>query len=420
MLGRDGIRPFPTANSCAVKPQLTLKMNDTLFTKLQNFRGALNSAALERENIIDGLLATLLSKQNAFLLGVPGTGKSDLVKSICAGITKANYFGYLLTPTTDPSEVFGPVAVTKLLNDEYTRDVEGYLPSAHIGFLDELFRGSSAILNSLLTLLNERTFNNGKDLIETPIQSIIAATNSWPDEESLQAFADRFLFRPTVDLLRKPVSKRQLDEWALGVTKRPKVGEHITLTDLEDLQQAAQEIEIADDFLDRFSSVWQMLANRNIVISDRRRVQILKFLKAWALVQGDDKLYPEHMHNSLIHIVYNTQEDQEIIKEVLEHEIPTADQVFNDAKRAAAGIMSEYNTHSHKFQAKGLGDLNDFVTLLRKYHTDMTTVRDKVSEILDGSRFRMSITSRSNGVKLQQNLQNNCNTLTRAISDFSK
>jgi len=394
-------------------------MNDTLFTKLQNFRGALNASTLEREFVIDGLLATLLSKQNAFLLGVPGTGKSDLVRNICRGINGANYFGYLLTPTTDPSEVFGPVAVTKLLKDEYTRDITGYLPDAHIGFLDELFRGSSAILNSLLTLLNERTFNNGKTVVETPIQSIVAATNSWPDEESLQAFADRFLFRPTVDVLRKPVSKRKLDEWALGLVARPEVGDHLTLKELQQLQQAANDITVSEEFLDRFSNVWEMLASRNITISDRRRVQILKFLKAWALVQGDDELYAEHLHNSLIHIVYQTREDQDTIKEVLEQEIPTADRVFNDAKRAAAGIMAEYTAHSHKYKAKGLGDLNDFVVNLRKYHKDMQTVRDKVGEILDGTRFRMSVTTRASGVKLQQNLQNHCDTLARAISEIS-
>ena len=211
-------------------------MNDTLFHKLQNFRSALNSTTLEREHVIDGLLASLLSKQNAFLLGVPGTGKSDLVRNLCKGIKDAKFFGYLLTPTTDPSEIFGPVAVTKLLQDEYTRDTNGYLPSANIAFLDELFRGSSAILNSLLTLLNERTFNNGKESIHTPIESIIAATNTWPDEEALQAFADRFLFRPTVDLLHKPVSKRILDQWALGITDRPTVEEFLTLDELKELQ----------------------------------------------------------------------------------------------------------------------------------------------------------------------------------------
>lgn len=396
-------------------------MNTELFVKLQNFRGALNSATLEREHVIDGLLASLLSKQNAFLLGKPGTGKSDLVRNICNGIKEANYFGYLLTPTTDPSEVFGPVAVTKLLNDEYTRDVNGYLPSAHIGFLDELFRGSSAILNSLLTILNERTFNNGKDNIHTPIQSIIAATNSWPEEESLQAFADRFLFRPTVENLRKPVSKRQLDQWALGLESRPTVGVHLTLQDLTDLQEYANKIRVGDEFLDKFNSVWELLAQRNIFISDRRRVQILKFLKAWAVVQGDEELFAEHMHNSLVHIVYQNFEDQSIIAEVLEQEIPTADRVLADAKRAAAGIMAEYQACAAKNKGStSLGDLNTYVVSLRKYHRDMTTVKEKINEIMDSTRFRMSISTRSTGVKLIQNLQNNCDTLARAISEISQ
>jgi MoxR-like ATPase len=395
-------------------------MENSLFIKLQNFRGALNAAYLEREPIVDGLLATLISKQNAFLLGAPGTGKSDLVRSICGGITDARYFGYLLTPTSDPSEVFGPVAVSKLLNDEYTRDVSGYLPDAHIAFTDELFRGSSAILNSLLTLLNERTFNNGKENIKTPIQSIIAATNSWPDEESLQAFADRFLFRPTVLPLRKPTSKRRLDEWGLGIDERPTVGQALSLQELEQLQAAATQLKASEEFLDKFNSVWEMLEQRGITISDRRRIQILKFLRAWAVVLGDDELVPEHMHNSLIHIVYTTAEDQTVIKEVLEQEVPTADKVFGDAKRAAAGIMAEYSAHSNKVRTKGLTELNDFVMLIRKYHKDMTTVKDKVSEILDGTRLRMTVSTRANGVKLVQHLQNNCDTLARAISDFSK
>jgi MoxR-like ATPase len=397
-------------------------MNDTLFEKLQTFRSQLNAASLEREHVIDGLLACLISKQNAFLLGVPGTGKSDLVRNICKGIVGANYFGYLLTPTTDPSEVFGPVAVTKLLNDEYTRDVNGYLPSAHLAFMDELFRGNSAILNSLLTLLNERTFNNGKDLIQTPLRSVVAATNSWPDEESLQAFADRFLFRPTVGLLKKPTSKRKLDEWALGLCERPKVQACLTLQEIEELQQQAETIKVSEEFLDKYSSVWEMLAHRNLCISDRRRVQILSFLKAWAIVQGDDELYAEHMHNSIMHIVYQTSDDEQVIAEVLEQEIPTAERIFSDAKRAAAGIMAEYSTQSHKTQRKdssGLNDLNNFIILLRKYYKDMSTVRDKVSEILDGTRFRMSVTTRSKGVKLIQSLENNCDTLAKEISQLS-
>lgn len=395
-------------------------MNDSLFTSLQTFRANLNAATLERQHVIDGLLATLLSKQNAFLLGEPGTGKSDLVRNICGGISGANYFGYLLTPTTDPSEIFGPVAVTKLLKDEYTRDVVGYLPNAHIAFTDELFRGSSAILNSLLTLLNERTYNNGKEVIQTPIQSIVAATNSWPDEESLQAFADRFLFRPTVEFLKKSTSKRILDGWALGLEERPAVTQHLTLDQLTQLQDAAKAIKVSEDFIDKYGEVWDMLAGRGIVISDRRRVQILKFLRAWAIVLGDDELVPEHMHNSLVHIVYQNIEDRETIVEVLEQIIPTADKIFADAKRAAAGIMTEYNLNSNKLHSRGISDLNDFVVQLRKYHKDMNTVKEKINEILDGTKYRMNLRSRQSGVKLQKQLESWCETLTVAISDISK
>lgn len=394
-------------------------MNEKLFIKFQNFRSSLNNSTLEREEIVDGLLATLLSKQNAFLLGEPGTGKSDLVRNLCGGIEGANYFGYLLTPTTDPSEVFGPVAVTKLLKDEYTRDTDGYLPSAHIAFLDELFRGSSAILNSLLTLLNERTFNNGKQNVQTPIQSIIAATNTWAEEESLQAFADRFLFRPTVKKLRKPASKALLDQWAAGIQPRPEVGCHLTLDELSQLQTAAADIKLSDQFLTKFGSVWEMLEQRSISISDRRRVQIIKFLKAWALVQGDDELSPEHMHNSIIHIVYQTEEDKDIICSVLEQEIPTAERILNDARRAATGIMAEYSAVHQKHQYNSVSDLNDFVIQVRKFHKDMSTVHEKVNEVLDGSKFKMSVNVRSNGVKLTRQLQTHCETLAKAINDLT-
>jgi MoxR-like ATPase len=395
-------------------------MNNKTFVKLQTFRSWLNVANLEREEIVDGLLASLISRQNAFLLGEPGTGKSDLVRSICKGISGANYFGYLLTPTTDPSEVFGPVAVTKLLQDEYSRDVDGYLPSAHIGFLDEMFRGSSAILNSLLMLLNERTFNNGKEYIQTPIESIVAATNSWPEEESLQAFADRFLFRPTVLPLKKPSSKRILDQWALGIEKRPTIGEYLTLEELKELQESAENIKISDEFLDKFGSVWDMLQQRSITISDRRRVQILKFLKAWAVVQGDSELYPEHMHNSITHIVYRTEEDKLTIKETLDQEIPTADNILATAKRAAAGILSEYTATAHRFKSKGLQDLNEYVIFLRRCHKDIDTIKTKVSEVLDDDKKRMGAKTRTDGVKLIQSLETHSATFAKAINEFSK
>jgi len=393
-------------------------MKEQLFTKLQNFRSALNTKFLEREDVIDGVLASVITKQNCFLFGLPGTGKSELVREISNGFKNSKFFGYLLSPTTDPSELFGPVAVSKLLKDEYVRDVEGYLPSANIAFLDELFRGSSAVLNSLLTILNERTFNNGREVIQTPIQSIVAATNSFPTEESLQAFCDRFLFRPTVEPLKKSTSKRLLDLWALGLETRPKVVTDLTYKDLTELQTEAQNIEVSEEFLDRFGQVFDLLTSRGITISDRRRVQILRFMKAWALVQGDDSVYPEHLHRSLIHIVYQTTEDIPVIKEVLDQAIPTAEKLIASLKRAHNGLTTEYHAINN-VNSKSLADLNNLVSKLRKQHADLLVLEEKLDSLLEATDCRITINARRDGVKLAQTIEQSKQMIAQSISDVA-
>jgi MoxR-like ATPase len=393
-------------------------MNDTLFTTLQNFRGSLNTAFLEREEVIDGLLASVITKQNTFLFGLPGTGKSELVRAVSGGFEGSKYFGYLLSPTTDPSELFGPVAISKLLKDEYTRDVEGYLPSANIAFLDELFRGSSAVLNSLLTILNERTFNNGKEIMHTPIQSIVAATNSFPQEESLQAFCDRFLFRPTVEPLRKPTSRRLLDLWALGLKKRPVVKSGLTYKHLEELQESVNEIKITDEFLDKFSQVFDLLASRGITISDRRRVQILKFIKGWAIVQGDDTVYADHLHRSLVHIIYQNVDDISVIKEVLQQAVPTAERMLTDIKRALSGLINEFNSINAQ-DCKAISDLNKLVSKLRKAHNDVLVLDQKLSSIMESSEYRISASTRQDATKTIQTLEQHKQLIAKSISELT-
>ena len=394
-------------------------MNDSLFTNLQKFRGSLNNSFLEREEIIDGLLASVITKQNTFLFGLPGTGKSELVRAVSNGFKNSRFFGYLLSPTTDPSELFGPVAISKLLKDEYTRDVQGYLPSANIAFLDELFRGSSAVLNSLLTVLNERTFNNGKELIHTPIQSVVAATNSFPQEESLQAFCDRFLFRPTVEALKKPASRRLLDLWALGLKKRPNVESELTYEDLIELQESLSEVKVTDEFLDKFSQVFDLLASRGITISDRRRVQILKFIKGWALVQGDDTVYADHLHKSLVHIIYQNVDDIGVIKEVLQQAIPTAERMIIDIKRALGGILSEYHGINGQ-ECKAVSDLNKLVSKLRKAHNDVSVLDQKLSSIMESSEYRISATTRQEATKVIQTLDQTKQLIAKSISELCR
>ncbi|MAS63620.1 MAG: hypothetical protein CL815_00135 [Coraliomargarita sp.] len=393
-------------------------MDSSTFTSLQNFRVSLNNTFLERTDVIDGVIASIITEQNCFLFGAPGTGKSELVRQIANGFSGSKFFGYLLSPTTDPSELYGPVAVSKLLEDEYTRDIKGYLPDSNIAFLDELFRGSSAVLNSLLQVLNERTFNNGKELVQTKIKSVVAATNSFPAEESLQAFCDRFLFRPTIEGLKKPTSKRKLYSWALS-GKRPAVESELTIESLETLQKAANEVEASEEFIDIFTECMDMLESRGMVISDRRRVQILRFLRGWAVVQGDDALHPEYLHSTLHHIVYQSEEDLETIKEVVDQVVPTADKFIRSLSKASTHVMNEFNSLRTRSMSN-VSEVNHHMQSLKKIHTELRHIAGKAEQALDNNNIRFTATQRMKATKLCQSINHNADQVAEAISRYSK
>lgn len=398
-------------------------MNNTLFTNFQSFRASLNGSFLDRADVIDGLLTSLITKQNAFLFGPPGTGKSELVRAITGGFDGSKYFGYLLSPTTDPSELYGPVAVSKLLKDEYTRDVSGYLPDCNVAFLDELFRGSSAVLNSLLQILNERTFNNGKQAIDTEIQSIVAATNSFPTEEALQAFCDRFLFRPTITGLKSPTHKRTLMRWAVAQSpewSRPKVESTLTYKDLVELQKQAAKTTVPDAFIDQFAEILDMLESRGISVSDRRRVQILSFMKGWAVVQGETEVHAAMLHQTLKHVIYTNPDEIEDINEVVKQVVPTAEEFMAGVKRAAQNTMRRFESTRQSINDKtaSVGDLNRAVTEFGDMLRELKVLNQKAEEELDNGNLKFTAAARLKFTKIIRELDVNINTITTTISRF--
>ncbi|MCI0481216.1 MAG: AAA family ATPase, partial [Candidatus Dadabacteria bacterium] len=151
--------------------------------KLKKIRSDLKSRYFERDDVIDGAFCALLTGSHLLLIGPPGTAKSQLANEICRKITGARYFQWLLTKFTTPEELFGAVSLKGLENDEYRRVTAGKLPEAHIAFLDEVFKASSSILNTLLTIMNERIFYNGTEKVRIPLISLFGASNELPSEE---------------------------------------------------------------------------------------------------------------------------------------------------------------------------------------------------------------------------------------------
>ncbi|MEW6466701.1 MAG: AAA family ATPase [Pseudomonadota bacterium] len=157
------------------------------------------SGLVEREAAAKAALLACLAGENVLLIGPPGTAKSMLARRI-AEASGGDYFEYLLTKFTTPDELFGPLSIAELKADRFWRKTEGYLPTATIAFLDEVFKASSSILNALLSLMNERVFHNGSERVATPLRAIIGATNELPTgQEELAALYDRFLVRIFVD-----------------------------------------------------------------------------------------------------------------------------------------------------------------------------------------------------------------------------
>jgi len=185
---------------------------------------ALGAGLVERDVEVRLLVLAALSGQHLLLLGPPGTAKSELARRLSAVVDKSSsesggvYFERTLTRFSTPDELFGPLSLKALEDDRYERRTNGFLPSARVAFLDEIFKASSAILNTLLGVLNERTFDQGPLKVQVPLLCCVAASNELPDSEDTEALYDRFLIRRLVS----PVSDGRLSDLLLSQRRNQK------------------------------------------------------------------------------------------------------------------------------------------------------------------------------------------------------
>src|SRR5262245_13752632 len=212
---------------------------DDLRKRLNRFRTSLGRFFVNKQDLIDLMVVAAVAGEPLLIVGPPGTAKSDLVLKFkdALGLSEEDYFEYMLTRFTEPSEIVGPIDIAKLREGRYIRREQGKLPTARLAFLDEIFKSNSAILNILLTIINERKFY--QDGVPQPVRLrvLFAATNEIPEQAELAALKDRFCLKAESRSVQEQYFTQLIDagvqgEVYKGLTQKPWVEGHATLEDI--------------------------------------------------------------------------------------------------------------------------------------------------------------------------------------------
>lgn len=301
-----------------VETQATLDLAKRLTSEVL---APLKGAFVGKDEIVDLLGVALVGGENLFILGPPGTAKSAIVQELSRRID-GRVFDYLLTRFTEPNELFGPFDIRKLREGELVTNTEGMLPEASFVFLDELLNANSAILNSLLMVLNERVFRRGRETRSLPTLMVVGASNRLPEDDALGALFDRFLLRVRCDNVP---SERLADVLTAGwqletarqlgtafTTKHPQALLHVD--DIRRVQALLCRVDLSDVRTAAVELV-QRLRHAGITVSDRRAVKLQRLMAASALLCGRLQAIPSDLW--VFRYIWDTEEQREVLATIV-------------------------------------------------------------------------------------------------------
>ena len=327
-----------------------------------------------KDEVIELLGVCLVARENLFIHGPPGTAKSALVQQMARRI-EGRVFDYLLTRFTEPNEIFGPFDIRELRDGNLVTNVEGMLPEATFVFLDELLNANSAILNSLLLVLNERVFRRGRETRKLPTLMVVGASNHLPEDEALGALFDRFLLR--VNCVNVP-DDSLTDVLRAGWQMEKKVATEptISIQNVLDVQQLVPQVSFGD-VTQKYVELVGRLRQAGIEISDRRAVKLQRTIAASAVLCG--RMEADVSDMWVLRYIWDTVEQQEILESLIKQSIES-------------GEATDVVQHELVSLSKG-PDAEQLAADLQKVMTVIETATDSNSSELAVQKDRLVIIS---------------------------
>ena len=350
---------------------------------LDDVSGLLKSYFVAKDELIELIILCAAAQEHLLIVGPPGTAKSDLVKRfslLCSELNKESeiipYFEYLLTQFTEPNEIFGPVDVKRFQDGKgYLRITSRMLPEAEIVFLDEVFKANSAILNALLTILNERIFYNGGIPTDVSLLFAVGATNEVPKDPELDALYDRFLIRMWTDHVEEERFPELFKSgWKLE-SNRINKGYRIDLkptTSTEKIRRIFRELSKVDfsNIENHYREVVRRIRSEGIVLSDRRVIKLLKLIAASAL--RNRRLEAKTDDFWILRHIWNHPEQITVLENILEPYVDD-DTISNiRGARDIESIQQDIDNLSQKIESLTSDiDYVDFLKQAERYRKEV-------------------------------------------------
>ena len=306
-----------------------------LIDHLHSILNHLKTIFVGKDDIIDLMGICLAGRENLFLLGPPGTAKSAMVREL-SKLINGKTFEYLLTRFTEPNELFGPFDIRRLREGDLVTNTEGMLPEANLIFLDELLNANSAILNSLLMVLNEKVFRRGRENRPLPAVMIVGASNHLPEDEALHALFDRFLIRVKCDYVDPVLLNNVLDAgWKLE-QKTMADNPGISADEIFQIQAMISQVDLLA-IRPLYINLVETLRNAGVQVSDRRAVKLQRLIAASALLCKRTKAIPSDMW--VMRYIWDTEEQQEIIAGIINTVVEADKMALNQHPRASENLI---------------------------------------------------------------------------------